>query len=162
MDDARRSELIARRAALRVENARKDALAQLGEVPAKLDAAGAAYRIHYPGDPAAPDWHQDLVPMGFSHLDWTKVAPTLDETLDWDGFDVATLPIVRAFVAARAAPDGRVLVVSSNGATPIMEVTAAALSVHLPTLLRIDPFELWISGQGWLLELRHPHVRGTG
>ena len=96
MDDTRRAELIARQAALKIENARKDAVAQLGDVPARLDAAGVAYRIHHPGDLAAPDWHQALVPMGFSHLDWAKVAPTLDETLDWDDFDEAALPIVRA------------------------------------------------------------------
>lgn len=162
MDDARRSELIARRAALQAENARKDAVAQLGDVPARLDEAGAGYRIHYPGDPATPNWYQGLVPMGFSHLDWDKVAATLDETLDWVGFGEEALPIVRAFVAARCAPDDPVLVVSSNGATPELEVAAATLAAHLPVLMRIDPLELWISGRGWLLELRHPHVRGIG
>ncbi len=166
MDDARRAELMARRTARQGEIARAAQEATLGGVPARLAAAGVTCRLIHPGDPGHGEWDRGLVPAGFSHFDWTRVTPVLDATLDWDGFDTEALPLVRGFVAARCDPDDPVVVVPSNGMSPNVEVTAAALDAHLPLLMRLDPFELWISGRGhdgdWLLELRHPHVRGIG
>lgn len=167
MDDARRADLIARRAARQCEIVRETQVALLGTVPAQLGAAGAAYRLHHPGEPAYDDWDRGLVPAVFAHFDWGRATPTLDAKLDWDSFDREALPLVRRFVAARMGPDDAVLVVPSNGASPNVEVSAAVLDAQLPLLMRLDPFELWISGRGsdgadWLLELRHPHVRGIG
>lgn len=163
MDPVRHQSLLARREALKQKLRRAGEVAYLHGLPEVLAAAGTPYRLHHREEPGAPDWRRDLVPFGFSHLDWSAVTPSLDVELLVHWYEHAPALVLDA-VIDRAAPEDTLLLVGSNGFAPIVELTRRGFEQHLQTLLDLDPFEMWIAGRDkpWLIELRHPCVRAIG
>ena len=157
MDDARRRELEARRAAMQGRNDRERQRRALWGVDEKLTAAGAVFELLYRDTLPRFDWIGGLVPAGAFHLRWDGVPAAASEYVNHDeraGFACAILEGL--------AEDARIHVVPGNGLAPIIALTRAEFARHAEMLTDIDS-EMWLSGApDWLIEFRRHEAHVVG
>ncbi|WP_109807996.1 hypothetical protein [Sphingosinithalassobacter portus] len=157
MDDARRRELEARRAAMQRRNDREQQRRALWGVDEKLTAQGAVFELLYRDTVPRFDWIGGLVPAGAFHLRWDDVPAAASEYVAYDERAAFAGAILETL-----AEDARIHVVPGNGLAPIIALTRAEFARHAEMLTDIDS-EMWLSGAPeWLIEFRknEAHVIG--
>lgn len=155
MDEARREALRIRREQAAADRQREVEAASVAGLTGALDREGRPYRLHHPGDHDGPDWLRDRVPATITHLDWRHVD---HEAVGLPEPGERRVALLRAWLAD-LPPDETLLVVTSNGANPMVALSVGDAARHAGPLLDLDPFELWLASDRQLIEFRWPDAR---